>query len=396
MKKITSLVLMLALALSLYAQDNKEAEGYKFTELKRLPATSVKSQDRAGTCWSWSTISFLETEMMRLGKDSVSLSPMFIVWHTYNEKADKYVRMHGKLNFGQGGASADVTWAIKNYGIVPLELYKGLNYGENVHVHGELDGILKAYLDVVVSNPNRKLSTAWKRGYDGILDAYLGEIPEKFTYKGKEYTPMTFYKEATGLNMDDYISLTSFTHHPFYTQFALEVPDNWIGEMSYNIPLDELMDVLDKAIDKGYSFSWGSDVSEKGFSRDGIAIVPTADIKDMSDAEITKWVSLSKKEQDAQLYKFDKPGKEKEITQEMRQEAFDNYQTQDDHGMHVVGKAVDQTGNKYFVVKNSWGDYNKYHGYLYVSYPFLAYKTTSILIHKDALPKDLKKKLGIK
>lgn len=396
MKKITSLVLMLALALSLYAQDNKEAEGYKFTELKRLPATSVKSQDRAGTCWSWSTISFLETEMIRLGKDSVSLSPMFIVWHTYNEKADKYVRMHGKLNFGQGGASADVTWAIKNYGIVPLEIYKGLNYGENVHVHGELDGILKAYLDVVVSNPNRKLSTAWKRGYDGILDAYLGEIPEKFTYKGKEYTPMTFYKEATGLNMDDYISLTSLTHHPFYTQFALEVPDNWIGEMSYNIPLDELMDVLDKAIDKGYSFSWGSDVSEKGFSRDGIAIVPTADIKDMSDAEITKWVSLSKKEQDAQLYKFDKPGKEKEITQEMRQEAFDNYQTQDDHGMHVVGKAVDQTGNKYFVVKNSWGDYNKYHGYLYVSYPFLAYKTTSILIHKDALPKDLKKKLGIK
>lgn len=396
MKKITSLVLMLALALSVYAQDNKEAEGYKFTELKRLPATSVKSQDRAGTCWSWSTISFLETEMMRLGKDSVSLSPMFIVWHTYNEKADKYVRMHGKLNFGQGGASADVTWAIKNYGIVPLEVYKGLNYGEDVHVHGELDGILKAYLDVVVSNPNRKLSTAWKRGYDGVLDAYLGEIPEKFTYKGKEYTPMTFYKEATGLNMDDYISLTSFTHHPFYTQFALEVPDNWIGEMSYNIPLDELMDVLDKAIDKGYSFSWGSDVSERGFSRDGIAIVPTADIKDMSNAEITKWVALSKKEKDAQLYKFDKPGKEKEITQEMRQEAFDNYQTQDDHGMHVVGKAVDQGGNKYFVVKNSWGDYNKYHGYLYVSYPFLAYKTTSIMIHKDALPKDLKKKLGIK
>ena len=396
MKKITSLVLMLALALSVYAQDNKEAEGYKFTELKRLPATSVKSQDRAGTCWSWSTISFLETEMMRLGKDSVSLSPMFIVWHTYNEKADKYVRMHGKLNFGQGGASADVTWAIKNYGIVPLEVYKGLNYGEDVHVHGELDGILKAYLDVVVSNPNRKLSTAWKRGYDGVLDAYLGEIPEKFTYKGKEYTPMSFYKEATGLNMDDYISLTSFTHHPFYTQFALEVPDNWIGEMSYNIPLDELMDVLDKAIDKGYSFSWGSGVSERGFSRDGIAIVPTADIKDMSNAEITKWVALSKKEKDAQLYKFDKPGKEKEITQEMRQEAFDNYQTQDDHGMHVVGKAVDQAGNKYFVVKNSWGDYNKYHGYLYVSYPFLAYKTTYIMIHKDALPKDLKKKLGIK
>lgn len=395
MKKITSLIVALCLGASLYAQDTEKAEGYKFTELKRLPATCVKSQDRAGTCWSWSTISFLESEMIRLGKDSVSLSPMYIVWHTYDAKADKYVRMHGKMNFGQGGGSADVTWAIQNYGIVPLELYKGLNYGEDIHAHGELDGILKAYLDVVVSNPNRKISTAWKRGYDGILDAYLGEIPEQFTFQGKEYTPMSFYKEATGLNMDDYISLTSFTHHPFYTQFALEVEDNWIGEMSYNLPLDVLMDVLDKAIDKGYTFSWGSDVSEKGFSREGVAVVPTADIKEMSDAEITKWVAMSKKEQEAQLYKFDKPGKEKTITQEMRQQAFDNYQTTDDHGMHAIGKAVDQNGNKYFIIKNSWGDYNKYHGYLYASYPFVAYKTTSIMIHKDALPKELKKKLGI-
>lgn len=396
MKKITLFALAVGLAFSLSAQDKKEAEGYKFTEIKSLPATSVKSQDRAGTCWSWSTISFLESEIMRMGKDSVSLSPMYIVWHTYDAKADKYVRMHSSMNFGQGGSCADVTWAIKNYGIVPLEIYKGLNYGEEVHAHGELDGILKAYVDVIVSNPNRKISTAWKQGYEGILDAYLGEIPEKFTFRGKEYTPMSFYKEATGLNMDDYISLTSFTHHPFYTSFALEVPDNWIGEMSYNLPLDELMDVLDKAIDKGYTFAWGTDVSEKGFSREGIAVVPTADIKEMSDAEITKWVALSKKEQEAQLYKFDKPGKEKTITQEMRQEAFDNYQTTDDHGMHVIGKAVDQAGNKYFIVKNSWGDYNKYHGYLYASYPFVAYKTMSVMIHKDALSKELKKKLGIK
>lgn len=372
----------------------KQEEGYKFTDIKRLPTTSVKSQDRAGTCWSWSTISFLESEIMRMGKDSVSLSPMFVVWNTYHEKAVKYVRMQGKLNFGQGGASADVTWAIKDHGIVPLELYKGLNYGEEVHVHGELDAVLKGYVDAIVKNPNKKISTAWLRGYDAVLNEYLGVKPEKFTWKGKEYTPQTFTTEACGLNMDDYVSLTSFTHHPFYTQFAIEVPDNWIGEMSYNLPLDELMDVLDKAIDKGYTFSWGSDVSEAGFSRNGLAVVPDVDLKEMSDAEIAKWVKMPKSQQTAELLK--KPGKEKEITQELRQIEFDNQLTTDDHGMHVIGKAVDQIGNKYFIVKNSWGSYNQYNGYLYASYPFVAYKTTSVMIHKDALPKELKKKLGIK
>ncbi len=396
MNKITGLTLglMIAVASIANAQDQKAEEGYKFTDVKRLPTTSVKSQDRAGTCWSWSTISFLESEMMRMGKDSVSLSPMYVVWNTYDGKAEKYVRMQGKLNFGQGGASADVTWAIKNYGIVPLELYKGLNYGEEVHAHGELDAVLKGYVDAIVSNPNKKISTAWRKGYDAVLDAYLGAKPEKFTWKGKEYTPMTFATDACGLNMDDYVSLTSFTHHPFYTEFALEVPDNWIGEMSYNIPLDELMDVLDKAIDKGYTFSWGSDVSEMGFTRDGMAVVPDVDLKEMSDAEIAKWVKMPKSQQNAELLK--KPGKEKVITQELRQQEFDNQLTTDDHGMHVVGKAVDQIGNKYFIVKNSWGNYGKYNGYLYASYPFVAYKTTSIMIHKDALPKDLKKKLGIK
>ncbi len=372
----------------------KQEEGYQFTDIKRLPTTSVKSQDRAGTCWSWSTISFLESEIMRMGKDSVSLSPMFVVWNTYHEKGVKYVRMQGKLNFGQGGASADVTWAIKDHGIVPLELYKGLNYGEEVHVHGELDAVLKGYVDAIVSNPNKKISTAWLRGYDAVLNEYLGEKPEKFTWKGKEYTPQTFATQACGLNMDDYISLTSFTHHPFYTQFPIEVPDNWIGEMSYNLPLDELMDVLDKAIDKGYTFSWGSDVSEAGFTREGLAVVPDVNFKEMSDAEIAKWVKMPKSQQNAELLK--KPGKEKEITQEIRQIEFDNQLTTDDHGMHVIGKAVDQIGNKYFIVKNSWGAYNKYDGYLCGSYPFVAYKTTSVMIHKDALPKELKKKLGIK
>lgn len=401
MRKTAFLLLSLLLAFATVTmagnrkkKKNEEEKGYQFTELKRLPATSVKSQDRAGTCWSWSTISFLESEIMRLGKDSINLSPMYIVWNTYNAKADKYVRMHGCMNFGQGGASADVTWAIQNYGIVPLEVYQGLNYGEKIHAHGELDGILKSYIDVVVKNPNRKISTAWKRGYDAILDAYLGAKPETFTYKNKEYTPMSFYREATGLNMDDYISLTSFTHHPYYTQFALEVPDNWIGEMSYNLPLDELMEVLDQAIDKGYTFSWGADVSEVGFLRDGIAIIPDMENVETSDAEIAKWVKMKKEDKQARL--LEKPVKEKTITPEMRQEAFDNYETTDDHGMHAVGKAVDQNGNKYFIVKNSWGNYNKYNGYLYASYPFVAYKTTSVMIHKDALPQALKDKLGIK
>lgn len=400
MRKVIYLTLGLFLIFALTASaekkktKEKEKDGYHFTDLKRLPTTSVKSQDRAGTCWSWSTISFLESEMMRLGKDSVSLSPLFIVWNTYNGKADKYVRMHGNVNFGQGGASADVTWAIKNYGIVPLSVYSGLNYGEDVHVHGELDDVLKGYVDAIVKNSNKKLSTAWKRGYDAVLDAYLGAKPEKFTWKGKEYTPQTFTKEVTGLNMDDYISLTSFTHHPFYEQFALEVPDNWIGEMSYNIPLDEMMDVLDKAIDKGYSFAWGSDVSEKGFARKGLAVVPEIDTKEMSDAEIEKWVKMPQKDKDAELLK--RPGKEKEITQELRQQEFDNYLTTDDHGMHIIGKAVDQLGHKYFIVKNSWGKYGDYEGYLYASYPFVAYKTTSVMIHKDALPQELKNKLGIK
>ena len=274
-------------------KDTTEKEGYIFTDVKRLPATSVKSQDRAGTCWSWSTISFFESEMMRLKKDSVSLAPLYIVWNTYNEKAIRYVRMHGSLNFAQGGSFADVVWAIKNYGIVPLSVYSGLNYGDSIHAHGELDAVLKSYVDAIIKNPNRKLSTAWLRGYNAVLNEYLGAKPEKFSYNGKEYTPESFYKNATGLNMDDYVSLTSFTHHPFYTAFPIEVPDNWIGEMSYNIPMDELMDIMDKAIDNGYTFAWGADVSEEGFVRRGsIAIVPDYTKVEMADAEIAKWTTL--------------------------------------------------------------------------------------------------------
>ena len=381
------------------AQDAKsnQPKGYQFTDIKRLPATSVKDQARAGTCWSWSGISFFESEMIRMGKEPIDLSAMYIVRHAYSDKATKFVRLHGSMNFAVGGAFCDVMHVIKNYGIVPMDVYKGLNYGEPNHAFGEIDDVFAGYVNAVIKNSNKKLSTAWKKGFDGILDAYLGEEPEKFEYKGKEYTPRTFADEVVGLNMDDYVSLTSFTHHPFYSQFAIEVPDNWLWGMSYNLPIDELAQVMSNAIDNGYTFAWASDVSERGFqtSQPGVAVVPTTDTKEMSGAEIAKWEAMPKGNQTPDAFRQG-PAPEKEITQEMRQQEFDNYLTTDDHGMHVIGKAKDQNGTVYYIVKNSWNQYNKFGGYFYASEPFMKYKTMNIIVHKNAIPKDIRKKLGIK
>ena len=381
------------------AQDAKsnQPKGYQFTDIKRLPATSVKDQARAGTCWSWSGISFFESEMIRMGKEPIDLSAMYIVRHAYSDKATKFVRLHGSMNFAVGGAFCDVMHVIKNYGIVPMDVYMGLNYGEPNHAFGEIDDVLAGYINAVIKNSNKKLSTAWKKGFDGILDAYLGEEPEKFEYKGKEYTPRTFADEVVGLNMDDYVSLTSFTHHPFYSQFAIEVPDNWLWGMSYNLPIDELAQVMSNAIDNGYTFAWASDVSERGFqtSQPGVAVVPTTDTKEMSGAEIAKWEAMPKGNQTPDAFKQG-PAPEKVITQEMRQQEFDNYLTTDDHGMHVIGKAKDQNGTVYYIVKNSWNKYNKFGGYFYASEPFMKYKTMNIIVHKNAIPKDIRKKLGIK
>ena len=381
------------------AQDAKsnQPKGYQFTDIKRLPATSVKDQARAGTCWSWSGISFFESEMIRMGKEPIDLSAMYIVRHAYSDKATTFVRLHGSMNFAVGGAFCDVMHVIKNYGIVPMDVYKGLNYGEPNHAFGEIDDVLAGYVNAVIKNSNKKLSTAWKKGFDGILDAYLGEEPEKFEYKGKEYTPRTFADEVVGLNMDDYVSLTSFTHHPFYSQFAIEVPDNWLWGMSYNLPIDELAQVMSNAIDNGYTFAWASDVSERGFqtSQPGVAVVPTTDTKEMSGAEIAKWEAMPKGNQTPDAFRQG-PAPEKEITQEMRQQEFDNYLTTDDHGMHVIGKAKDQNGTVYYIVKNSWNQYNKFGGYFYASEPFMKYKTMNIIVHKNAIPKDIRKKLGIK
>ncbi|MDE7344165.1 MAG: aminopeptidase, partial [Alistipes sp.] len=331
------------------AQTPEEAkpEGYVFTDAKVLEMTPVKDQNRSGTCWCYSTLSFLEGEILRAGGAPVHLSEMWIVRHTFMEKAEKYVRMHGELNFAEGGAAHDVTEGIKKYGIVPFEVYPGLNYGTDKPDFHELTAVFKAYLDTIISvgdSSGKPLSTAWRRGFDALLDAYFGELPATFTYEGKEYTPAS-YAASLPIDMEDYIDLTSFTHHPFYSQFILEVPDNWMWGTVYNLPLDEMMAVIDHALATGHPVAWGTDVSEKGFSRSlALGIVPEADLDSMSGTEAERWGKLTQREKEAALYKFEKPGKERVITQQMRQEAFDNYETTDDHGMVIVGTAHDQAG----------------------------------------------------
>ena len=401
MKNLMLSLIALCLALTAGAQtaDTTSAEGYRFTDTKIIPTTAVKDQSRSGTCWCFSTLSFLESEILRAGGPAMHLSEMWIVRHSFMDKAEKYVRMHGTINFAEGGASHDVTEGIKAHGIVPFEVYPGLNYGTEKPDFHELSVVLKAYLDAVVKTGDKSgkaLSTAWKRGFDAILDEYFGPLPETFTYEGKEYTPETFAAQLP-IDLDNYIDISSFTHHPFYTQFIIEVPDNWMWGTVYNVPLDEMMQIIDHALEQGYTVSWGTDVSEKGFSRTkAIGIVPEADTESMSGTEAERWGKLTDREKEAALYKFDKPGKERTITQQMRQTAFDNYETTDDHGMLIMGTATDQAGNRYYKVQNSWNVLPPYDGFWYFSRPFVAYKTTSIMVNKQALPKEIAKKLGLK
>lgn len=380
MKKLLIGVILIALFVFNFnanAQDKPQAKiGYEFSIVKELPVTSVKNQNRTSTCWSFSTISFLESELLRTGKGPADLSEMFIVSKSYFDKADKFVRTNGKINFAPGSSFADALYVWENYGIIPDSVMPGLEYGEELHVHNELDAALEGYIKAIEQNPNGKLSTAWRKGVQGILNAYLGNVPEKFSVNGKEYTPKTYAQEL-GINPKDYISITSYTHHPFYTEFALEIPDNWRWDKSYNIPIDELMQIFDYSIEKGYTVLWGSDMSEKGFTRKGIAVVP-------------------EKESDARTLSLEEIMPEKTITQDLRQVAFDNGQTTDDHGMHIFGIARDQKGTKYYMVKNSWGTTGEYKGIWYVSENFVKYKTMNIVVNKNAVPKEILKKLNIK
>lgn len=391
-------LLLSAFGMTLFAQHVKpEAEGFKFTDKIVLPATGVKDQSRTGTCWSFSAISMLESEMLRLNKPSVDLSEMFIVYHAYNEKAEKYVRMHGLNNFDAGGSFHDVTNMIRKFGVVPESVYSGLNYGEEKHVHNEMDQLLKDQMTTIVKNPNKKLSTVWSEAVASVLNAYLGKVPERFEYEGKSFSPQSFARDFVGLNMDDYVEVTSFSHHPFYTKFILEVPDNWSWDGLYNVPLPELEEIIDYSLSKGYSVAWASDVSEKGFlsSNKGVAMVPVKKTTDMTDTERARWEKLTSREKEEETYKFDQPVPELEITQELRQIAFNDYETTDDHGMHIIGLAVDQNGKEYYKTKNSWGDYNMHDGFFYASKAYVKYKTTSIMVHKDGIPMPVRKKLNL-
>lgn len=377
--------------------DGKNPVGYVFEDEIKLPATSVKDQYRTGTCWSFSALSFFESEMIRLGKPEVDLSEMFIVRTTYSEKAKRYVRMHGENTFSAGGAFHDAKNMILQYGIVPESVYDGLKYGETKHVHGELDNILKQQVDAVVENKNKKLSTVWNQPVEATLDTYLGEIPKEFEYQGKKYTPQSFATDFVGLNMDDYVEISSYTHHPFYSKFIIEVPDNWSWDEVYNVPVDEMEQIIDNSLKNGFTVAWAADVSEKGFvtSNKGVAVLPTAISEEMSDAEIAKWEALPEREKEKELYKLEKPVAEIAVTQEMRQSAFDNYETTDDHGMHIVGTAKNQDGKVFYKVKNSWGDYNEYDGYFYVSKPYVRLKTMSLMVNKNAIPKEIRTKLKL-
>ena len=402
MKKAFLFLAAALLTLTAAAQQPRPASpvkpaDYQFTTVKEIPITSIKNQANSGTCWCFSALSFLESEVIKaknLKPEAYpDLSEMFVVRHSYHDRAIKYVRLNGYLNMAQGSGFGDVLEVVRDYGIMPEDAYHGMNYGTELPAQGELDGVLKGYVQAAVKNPNRKLTPVWMKGFDGILDAYLGELPETFVEKGVTYTAES-YRDALGINPDDYVNISSFTHHPFYTQFAIEVEDNWRWGLCYNLPLDEFMAVIDNAIDNGYTVAWGGDVSETGFTRDGLGVLIDTSVKPTgSDQE--RWVGPAAPQQAAPQAKKELP-KEIVVTQENRQQWFDEKTSTDDHGMHLYGIAKDQNGTKYYLIKNSWGTTGAYDGIWYMSEAFVKGKTLNFVVNKKALPKDIAKKLGIK
>lgn len=401
MKQIITIIFA-AMSLMAFAQNDSTevkkdtAEGWQFTTVDSVGITRVKDQNRSGTCWAFSTLGFLESEVLRIKGKEIEFAPMYVVSKTLMDRATYTVRMYMEPNYAEGGSAYDVIYCMEHYGLVPKEAMPGIRYGwseaDSLPVFTELSKVAKGYIGGLKGI--KKLSPVWKEGLQAIYDTYLGACPEEFEYEGKKYTPQNWVK-SLGLNAEDYVSITSYTHHPFYEKFALEVPDNWRMDQMYNVPMEEMMRIIDNAIANGYTLAWAADVSEVGFTRKGIGVVPDEDHgADITGSDMAKWVGMKADQKKEELTK--KPLPEKTITQEMRQNAFDSWETTDDHGMQIFGTAHDQNGKRYYMVKNSWGTMRSdYKGIWYISEAFMQYKTNDILVHKDAIPKDIRKKLKI-
>ncbi len=398
-------ILMIALTagMAAWAQSDSTAvkkdsvEGWRFTTIDSVAITPVKDQNRSSTCWAFSTLGFLESEVLRMKGQVVDFSEMYVVSKTMMDRATYCVRMYNEPHFSPGGSAYDVIYCMDHYGLVPQEAMPGIRYGwtagDTLPVHNELDRVAGGYVKGL--SGLKRLSPVWREGLQAIYDTYLGPCPEEFELNGKKYTPKSFV-ESLGLSAEDYVSITSYTHHPFYERFALEVPDNWRMDQMYNVPLEDMMRIIDNALANGYTLAWAADVSEVGFTRKGVGVVPDDDKgADITGSDMAKWVGMSADKKKEELTK--KPLPEKTITQQMRQDAFDNWETTDDHGMQIFGTAKDQNGKRYYMVKNSWGAIRSdYKGIWYISEAFMQYKTNDILVHKNAIPKDIRKKLNIK
>ena len=361
-------------------QSANSKEAFKFTDVINLENTSIKDQGSSGTCWSYSGNSFIESEMIRMGKKPIELSQIFTARNAYIEKGKMYVKMHGAVTLGEGGAFHDVMNMYKKYGTVPQSVYTGLQEGQTRNNFSEMSKMNESLLGSIVKND--KLSDKWVSAYTSVIDTYLGEAPTEFMYEGKKYTPKTFADQVVGVKAEDYVEISSLKEYPYYSKFVLLVPDNWSFDQVYNVKMDELVETVDSALKNGYTVAWAGDVSEKGFSwKNGVAYVPEVDFTQMTA------------EQKADM--FNGPKAEKKVTEDERQKAFDNYETTDDHGMHITGIAKDQNGKEYYIVKNSWGLSNDYKGYMYMTKEFMKYKATAIMLHKNAVPKAISKKLAL-
>ncbi len=401
MRKFLTIALVAMIALGAQAAKKKAAAKPSnkpvFTTIKSNPITSMKDQNRSGTCWDYSTLSYFESEVLKATGKTVDLCESFVANKTYMERAIQVVRFHGDCQFAQGGSAEDVLHTLKTHGICPEGAmpFPGSLYGDSLNNFNEFFSILEPYVAAVAKSSAKKISNQWKVGFQGILDAYLGKCPEEFTYEGKKYTPKSFM-QSLGLNLDDYVSITSYTHHPFYTGFAVEVQDNWRFPLSYNVPMDEMMRIIDNAINEGYTIAWGGDVSEDGFTRQGLAYaIDTKATESLAGSDMAKWLKMTADKKKSLIDSLGCKVPEIVPTQEMRQERFDNWQLTDDHGMQIYGLAKDQNGKEYYMVKNSWGETGDFKGTWYMTKAFIAANTMDYLINKKAIPADIRKKLGI-